>query len=421
VNENKNINDSLHEEAISCPKEQEAPRQSVQTSEEDKDVFKNVMFATVALEFGLGLQRGIFNNFVVEAVGINPAQLGFVQGVKEIPGLLTAPFAMLSRFFSENIYAGLCIIIAAVGLLLHIAVSGFPMLILATLVISFGFHLFYPVQSSMVVKSCRPSERASRMGQINSAAAASSLVALAFVLLLSRLSGNTDYDLIHLVAGVSALIGGVIVLRRRTGATGKPSTVLDFSVNYMSYYVLTFLGGARRHINGTFAGYLLVQTYMTPVSTMVLLSAISSLVAIFTRPFIGRLIDTWGEQKSLVFNYAVVLVLFCSYAFVNNPLLLYFIYILDTGLVGFDVAITTHLGKIAPREVLSAEYAMGSTINHISGIAVPMLGGLLWDYAGSKAVFLCGAAIALVSMLYSRNIDEKERIALRRTESVNGQ
>jgi predicted MFS family arabinose efflux permease len=421
VNENKNINDSLHEEAISCPKEQEAPRQSVQTSEEDKDVFKNVMFATVALEFGLGLQRGIFNNFVVEAVGINPAQLGFVQGVKEIPGLLTAPFAMLSRFFSENVYAGLCIIIAAVGLLLHIAVSGFPMLILATLVISFGFHLFYPVQSSMVVKSCRPSERASRMGQINSAAAASSLVALAFVLLLSRLSGNTDYDLIHLVAGVSALIGGVIVLRRRTGATGKPSTVLDFSVNYMSYYVLTFLGGARRHINGTFAGYLLVQTYMTPVSTMVLLSAISSLVAIFTHPFIGRLIDTWGEQKSLVFNYAVVLVLFCSYAFVNNPLLLYFIYILDTGLVGFDVAITTHLGKIAPREVLSAEYAMGSTINHISGIAVPMLGGLLWDYAGSKAVFLCGAAIALVSMLYSRNIDEKERIALRRTESVNGQ
>ncbi len=421
MNENKNINDSLHEEAISCPKEQEAPRQSVQTSEEDKDVFKNVMFATVALEFGLGLQRGIFNNFVVEAVGINPAQLGFVQGVKEIPGLLTAPFAMLSRFFSENVYAGLCIIIAAVGLLLHIAVSGFPMLILATLVISFGFHLFYPVQSSMVVKSCRPSERASRMGQINSAAAASSLVALAFVLLLSRLSGNTDYDLIHLVAGVSALIGGVIVLRRRTGATGKPSTVLDFSVNYMSYYVLTFLGGARRHINGTFAGYLLVQTYMTPVSTMVLLSAISSLVAIFTRPFIGRLIDTWGEQKSLVFNYAVVLVLFCSYAFVNNPLLLYFIYILDTGLVGFDVAITTHLGKIAPREVLSAEYAMGSTINHISGIAVPMLGGLLWDYAGSKAVFLCGAAIALVSMLYSRNIDEKERIALRRTESVNGQ
>ena len=48
-----------------------------QMSREDKDVFRNVMFATAALEFGLGLQRGIFNNFVVEVVGINPAELGF--------------------------------------------------------------------------------------------------------------------------------------------------------------------------------------------------------------------------------------------------------------------------------------------------------------------------------------------------------
>ena len=410
-------NRGLDEKASCDLKKEEISEKGAQMSREDKDVFRNVMFATAALEFGLGLQRGIFNNFVVEVVGINPAELGFVQGVREIPGLLTAPFAMLARFFSENVYAGLCIIIAAVGLLLHTAVAGFPMLILATLVLSFGFHLFYPVQSSMVVKSCRPSERASRMGLINSVAAASSLVALAFVLLISRPLGNADYDLIHLIAGVSALAGGVMVLRRKTGATEKPTTVLDFNVKYASYYVLTFLGGARRHVNATFAGYLLVQTYMTPVSTMVLLSAISSLVAIFTRPLIGRLIDRWGEQKSLVLNYSVVIILFSSYAFVNDPLLLYFIYVLDTGLVGFDVAITTHLGKIAPREVLSAEYAMGSTINHISGIAVPMLGGLLWDHVGSRAVFLCGAAIALVSMLYSRKLDEKERIALGRTES----
>ena len=103
------------------------------------------------------------------------------------------------------------------------------------------------------------------MGQVNSAAAASSLIALAFVLLFSRFTGNTDYDLMHFIAGVAALIGGVVVLRRKTGATGKPTTVIDFNVKYMSHYVLTFLGGARRHVNATFAGYLLVETYMTPV------------------------------------------------------------------------------------------------------------------------------------------------------------
>ncbi len=386
--------------------------QDIQTTGEDRGVFKNVLFATMALEFGQGLQRGIFNNFVVEAIGINPAELGFVQGIREIPGLLTAPFAMLSRFFSENVYAGLCIITAAVGLLLHIGVSGVPMLIFATLVLSFGFHLFYPVQSSMVMKSCLPEERATRMGQLNSGAAASSLAAFAVVLLLSRVRGGTNYDLIHLIAGISALIGGIMVLSRKTGTAGKPKTVIDFNVKYISYYVLTFLGGARRHINATFAGYLLVETYTTPVNTMVVLSAISSMIAIFTRPLIGKVIDKWGEQKSLVFNYSLVAVLFCCYAFVNSPFLLYVIYVLDTGLVGFDVAITTHLGKIAPKEVLSAEYAMGSTINHIAGIAVPIIGGLVWDAIGPAAVFLSGAAVALMSMLYSRTLDQKERLAL---------
>ncbi|HHY17414.1 MAG TPA: MFS transporter [Firmicutes bacterium] len=379
---------------------------------EDRGVFQNVLFATMALEFGHGLQRGIFNNFVVEAVGINPTELGFVQGIREIPGLLTAPLAMLSRYFSENVYAGLCIITAALGLLLHIGVNGVPMLIVATLVLSFGFHLFYPVQSSMVMKSCPLEERATRMGQLNSGAAASSLAAFAVVLLLSRVGGRANYNLIHLIAGVSALVGGIMVLRRKTGSAGRPATVIDFNVKYMSYYILTFLGGARRHVNATFGGYLLVEIYKTPVSTMVILSAISSLIAIITRPFIGKVIDRWGEQKSLVFNYSLVAGLFCCYAFVKTPLLLYMIYVFDTGLVGFDVAITTHLGKIAPKEVLSAEYAMGSTINHISGIAVPIIGGLVWDAVGAAPVFLGGAAIALMSMLYSRNLGQKEKIAL---------
>ncbi len=74
--------------------------------------------------------------------------------------------------------------------------------------------------------------------------------------------------------------------------------------------------------------------------------------------------------------------------------------------------LSQHTSVIAPKEVLSYEYAMGSTINHISGIAVPMIGGLVWDVVGAGAVFLGGAVISLMSMLYSRNLDQKERMAL---------
>lgn len=374
-----------------------------------KSVFKNILGATIALELGQGLQRGIFNNFVVEVVGIQPAQLGLVQGIREIPGLLTAPLAVVSGFFRENTWAGLCLLLTAAGTFAHIAAVNFPMLILATLVMSTGFHLFYPAQSSIVMKSCLPEERATKIGQLNSGAAVGSLVSVALVMVVSKY-WKTDYNLFHTAAAAFTALGGIAVLRRSMGgAPSRKDAAMSFDPRYMSYYILTFLGGSRRHITVTFAGYLLVEVFKTPVSVMVLLAAISSVVAIVTRPLVGRIIDRWGEQKSLVVNYAVVIGLFCAYAVVRTPLVLFVIYVLDHGLMGFDAAITTYLGKIAPKDALSAAYAMGSTVNHLSGVSVPILGGYLWDLVGPAPVFAMGAAVAGLSLTYSMSLDRRDR------------
>lgn len=381
------------------------------TEVQRKSIFRSVMSATVGLEFGLGLQRGIFNNFVVETLHIQPDQLGFVQSIREVPGLLTAPLAVVQGFFKENVWAGICLLITGLGLFLHTMVFSFPMLIIATLVLSTGFHLFYPAQSSIIMKSAIPAERATRMGQLNSGAAAASLMAFFIVMLASR-SGSTSYAFMHGLAAIFSLAGGVIVLTRSVKGIGSGKRAMNYDPKYMSYYVLTLLGGSRRQITTTFAGYLLVETFHTPVGTMVLLSAISSVIAIVARPVIGKVIDAWGEQSSLIVNYSLVVALFVGYAVVGSAIPLFVIYILDNGLIAFDVAITTHLGKIAPKEVLSAAYAMGQTINHITGVAVPALGGLLWKAAGGPAVFICGAVIAALSLLYSRDLDRKEKMAL---------
>jgi len=380
------------------------------TTEERKSTFRSVLNATIGLEFGLGLQRGIFNNFVVETLHIRPDQLGLVQSIREIPGLLTAPLAVIQGFFKENVWAGLCLLVTALGLFLHTMAFSFPMLIIATLVLSTGFHLFYPAQSSIVMKTALPEERATRMGQMNSGAAAASLVSFLVVMMVSRSQG-TNYSLLHLLAAVFAVVGGILVLTRPLPGTGSGRKPMNYDPKFMSYYILTLLGGSRRQITTTFAGYLLVESFGTPVAVMVLLSAISSVVAILTRPMIGRVVDSWGEQNSLIVNYSLVIVLFVGYALVASPIPLFVIYVLDHGLIGFDVAITTHLGKIAPKEVLSSAYAMGQTVNHITGVSVPALGGLLWKAAGGASVFLSGAVIALASLLYSRGLNKKEKEA----------
>lgn len=376
--------------------------------EERKSAFRSVLGSTVALEFGLGLQRGVFNNFVVEMLHIMPDQLGFVQSVREVPGLLTAPLAVLQGFFRENVWASLCLAITALGLFLHTVALSIPMLIIATLVLSTGFHLFYPVQSSIVMKTSLPEERATKIGRLNSGAAAASLASVVVVMLVSR-SRGVNYGFLHMLAASFAVLGSIAVFLGKSGGSGPGKKTMDYNPRYMSYYVLTFLGGSRRHITMTFAGFLLVETFRTSVSVMVLLSAVSSVIAIVTRPLIGRIIDSWGEQRSLVVNYSLVMLMFACYAFVRSPMFLYAIYVLDHGLMGFDVAITTHLGKIAPNEALSAAYAMGSTVNHISGVAVPALGGVLWKAAGGPTVFMAGLAIALLSLLYSGSLSQRER------------
>lgn len=377
---------------------------------ERESIFRYVLGATASFEFGHALQRGILNNFAVETLGIQAAQLGFVQGVREVPGLLTAPLAMASGYFRENIWAGICLLVGALGIFLHALVFNIPMLIVATLVLSIGFHLFYPVREAIVMKSALPKERATKIGLLNSGAAAASLGSFFVVLFVTRYTHKPNYALLHMIGSAFALFASFMVLARRVpGASAARTATINFNPRYMSYYVLTFLSGARRHVTNTFASYLLVQRFGTPVGVMMLLTAISSLVAIFTRPAIGKLIDQWGEQKSLALNYSIVMILFTGYAFLKIPLLLYIMYVIDQGTVGFDVAITTHLGKIASRDVLSAAYAMGSTINHISGVSVPVLGGYLWEMAGAPTVFISGAVIAVISLLYSMGLDRRER------------
>src|SRR5690606_36875659 len=115
-------------------------------------------------------------------------------------------------------------------------------------------------------------------------------------------------------AAVSVLLGGLAVLTRRLPGSAQAQKAVNFDRRYMSYYILTLLSGSRRHITMTFAGYLLVSVYNTPVGTMVLLTALSSVVAIVTRPLIGKVVDEWGEQRSLVLNYCLVILMFIGYA-----------------------------------------------------------------------------------------------------------
>jgi len=167
----------------------------------------------------------------------------------------------------------------------------------------------------------------------------------------------------------------------------------------MSYYILTLLGGSRRHIFLTFGVYNLVQRFDVPVSTIAVLLAIGNLLSVYGRPVMGRFVDTVGERKVLSVSYVVISIVFAGYAFIPWVPVLYVLFCIDA-LFRFEFVLNIYLDKIAIPEEMAPTLATGTTINHIAGVAVPVVGGLLWDYISPVATFMAGTGVALASLIY---------------------
>lgn len=357
--------------------------------------FIMIAIGALLLQMGTGIQSTVFNNFVANDLGINADKLGMVSGIREIPGLLTAALAMLAMFFTESALASICMLIVAGGMLLYSGANGFFGLALATVVMSVGQHLYFPLQSAMVLKTTSPGERASRLGSLNSVTA---LATVAATLMVRAMAGHVDIRGMFKVAAVIALSGAIFQAMVKRGGKANLKKSMVFKWKYKSYYILSLLGGSRRHMNQTFAIFALVSLYNVSLTTISTLLLISNVLAIVTRPMLGKIIDKWGEGRSLTFNYAIVAVLFLGYAFLRNVNFLYAIFIVDQMFLGFEVAITTHLAKICDEGDISASLAMGGTVTHISAVLVPVLGGFLWAAVSPTATFLVGFVLCLVSL-----------------------
>ncbi|HLN60514.1 MAG TPA: MFS transporter [Symbiobacteriaceae bacterium] len=361
-----------------------------------------IMGASLLFNLGFNLYRSVLSNFAA-SMGITEGQYGLLEGIREIPGLATMFLVALAARAGDRWLYTISAVLTGLGIWLYATSQNYADLITATLVQSVGFHIWGVVQDSMVLKATAEGDRARQLGRINSVGAAAGLIGMGVVAVTGRWLGMRSF---FMVGGVAVLVGALVTLL--LSATGeKRSSSLSFNWKYRSYYILTLLQGARRHIVLTFAAFALVRLHGASVQTMALLLAAHSFLSIWTRPLIGRIIDRMGEQRALSLNYAVVALVFLGYALIGSPYIIYGLFILDNVLTGFDIAVSTHAGRIIPRHELSASLATGTSINHIFGVLVPVMGGLLWQWFGPRIPFLMGVGIVLVAMAYSWNLDAR--------------
>jgi MFS family permease len=64
---------------------------------------------------------------------------------------------------------------------------------------------------------------------------------------------------------------------------------------------------------------------------------------------------------------------------------------------------------------------MGVTMNHVSSVAAPFAGGLIWHFFGYQTIFFSGAVLALISLLVTQWVDPEGLLARERESEAAAQ
>ncbi len=378
---------------------------------------KNLFSSKVALLYILAIAMTIsfsawgtlLNNYAVEVIHFDGEKIGFLQSVREIPGFLAFGVVFLLAFICQQKLAYISTILLGFGVIIAGQLQSVGGLFISTLVMSVGFHYLETISQALSLQWLPKKTAPITLGKIS---AVKSIVALSvFVLVFIMMKYLTfSYKSAFAFFGIFTMLMGIFAWigfeRFKDDVVQKKS--LKLKKEYWLFYILTFLAGARRQIFIIFATFLLVEKFGLKVEDMAVLLFVNALINMYLAPKIGHFIANFGERLTLKLEYFGLVIIFSSYAFVENIYFAFVLYICDHLLFSMAIALKTYFQKIANPEDIASANAVSFTINHIAAIFLPALLGMLWLYS-SALVFIAGSCVAILSFALSFLVPKNPR------------
>jgi len=363
-----------------------------------------LILMTIAMPIAFNAWNALLNNFVVERAGFSGIEIGILQSLREVPGFIAFTVVFVLLLIREQTFAVFSLAVLGAG----VAMTGFfPTvygLYFTTVVMSLGFHYFEALKQSLAMQWLTRDEAPQVFGKMISVAAITSLIVYAVLWVFLEVF-HLDYVWNFVIAGsvciALAILMWIAFPHFESRTPQRRSLVLR--KRYWLYYALTFFSGARRQIFMVFAAFLMVEKFGYSASQITLLFLINYAFNWLFAEKIGILIRRIGERRALTIEYTGLLIVFTSYAFVENAYLAAGLYVIDHMFFALYIAMTTYFHKIADPGDLASSAGVSFTINHIAAVVVPAALGLVWVNSHS-AVFLIGTAFACCSLMLARNI-----------------
>ena len=372
------------------------------------------LFITASFAVGMGasLFDSTFNNFLNDTFSLTGFQRSFLEFPRELPGVIVLFASAALWFLGSRRLGAFAMLLAALGtFLIGFSSSSFGLVVLFLFIYSNGNHLFMPVATTVGMELAAAGKTGRRLGQLNAIRNLAAIAGSLLVFIGFKFLGFT-YQHSFTIASIVFLFAALLMFMMKPEKSAPPKTYLKLRKEYSLFYTLSVLSGSRKQIFITFAPWVIVTIFHKPTQTIATLVTIGGIIGILFQPFLGKVIDRYGERLVLS-SEAVILVFVClGYGFSLSLfpeniafLIVCVCYLLDQMLFSVGMARSTYIKKIAldPADIQPAVSASIS-IDHVFSITVALLGGVIWNQFGFQYVFLMGVFIAIINFFVARRV-----------------
>ena len=366
-----------------------------------------ILIMTIGAGLSWAVWLNLLNNFAIEKVNFSCAEIGILQSLREVPGFLAFTVIFVLAFVREQKLAYISFGLMGFGVLITGLVETNLTFYLATIVMSTGFHYFETISSSLTLQWIDKDKTAEFLGRVIATRSAASIAAFSLVWIMFEIF-DVEYLWIYFVGGGFSVLAAIFCWKYFSYFPQKVTQTKKVVLRkrYWLYYALQFMGGARRQIFVVFAAFLMVEKFEFSVGEISLLLLANAAINVTLAPKIGRLIQRFGERRSLIFEYVGLALIFIGYAVVESSAFAVFLYIADHLFFSIAIALKTYFQKIADPADIASSAGVSFSINHIAAVFIPVVFGLIWLYSPSL-VFLAGAGMAVLSLLLALNMPAK--------------
>ena len=355
-----------------------------------------------AMPIAFATWSALLNNFVIERVGFDGSDIGWLHTVREIPGFLSIGVIALLLFIREQMLGLIALTLLGVATAITAYFPTMGGILTVTMLSSIGFHYFETVNQSLQMQWIDKGRAPQMLGWLMAAGSAATLVAYGAIMLTWK-ALSLDYNIVYIVSGsVTALVAVFCLLAYPQFEAPHPQHKhMVLRRRYWLYYALQLMAGARRQIFVVFAGFMMVEKFGFSVEEMTGLFMVNLVVNILFAPILGQVVHRFGEKLALNIEHAGLVLVFLAYGglywFGWGVLIAAALYVIDNIFFSLAIALKTYFQKIADPADIAPTAAVAFTINHIAAVFLPAGLGYLWLISPS-AVFTLAACMALISL-----------------------